>query len=159
MGDALGEKERDSNRSCRRLAALRQDARESPTAGRGGEYDRIVSAVLFVLLYIHTLSDPRVKAGADQVVAERNYKLVYFITSLILVIAVLSTFSSIRILATMGLHGDSPLLDKLLTGVVLLGGTERLGAWMKADGTGGSTAVPEKPIKVTGSLTLDDKRQ
>jgi hypothetical protein len=120
--------------------------------------DRIVSAVLFILLYIHVLPDPGVKSGADQIAAERTYKLVYFIASLVLVIALLQSFSSIRILAGMGLRGDAPLLDAILTGIVLLGGTERLGAWMRTDGIGTGTVSTEQPIQVTGKLTLDDKR-
>ncbi len=120
--------------------------------------DRIVSAMLFLLLYIHILPDPGAKSGPDQIAAERTYKLVYFIASLILVAVVLQMFSSIRILAAMGLRADSPLLDELLTGIVLLGGTERLGAWMQPGETESGTLSTEQPIQVTGRLTLDDHR-
>jgi len=120
--------------------------------------DRIVSALLFTLLYIHVLADPDAKSGSDQIAAARTYKLAYFIASLILVVLLLQSFSSIRILAAMGLRGDAPLLDEILTGIVLLGGTERLGEWMKSDGAESGAASTEQPIQVTGKLTLDDKR-
>ncbi len=121
--------------------------------------DRIVSALLFVLLYLHILPDPKVKTAADQVSAERTYKLVYFIASLILVVVLLQAYPSIRILTAMGRQVDSPLLDAFLTGVVLLGGTERLGEWMKTNGTTDGTHTTEQQIHVTGRLTLDDSRQ
>jgi hypothetical protein len=120
--------------------------------------DRIVSAILFVLLYAHILSDPGEKTGADQIATDRNYKLVYFSASLVLVLIVLLGFPDIRILEAMGSRGNARELDFMLTGIVLLGGAERLGAWMKTEGTESGAGSGEPPIQVKGTLTLEDKR-
>jgi hypothetical protein len=120
--------------------------------------DRVVTAALFVFVYFGILSDSASKKGEEQFATDRTYKIVYFIASLALVIVVLAIVPGIRILAAMGLRTDSPLLDELLTGIVLLGGTERLSEWMKTEGTTGEPTPAEPPIRVTGSLTLDDKR-
>ncbi len=119
--------------------------------------DRIVSAVLFVLISAHLLSDPELQSGAARIKAGRTGKVVYFVVSLVLVVAVLNSFSSVRILAAMGLRGDAPILDKILTGIVLLGGTERLGEWMKTDGSDSGSSSTGTSVQVTGTLTLDEK--
>lgn len=121
--------------------------------------DRLVSALLFLLSYVHLLPDPDTSAGAQQIKANRTMKFVYFSLSLVFVAILLQTFPSIRILTAMGLRADVPLLDKILTGIVLLGGTERLSEWMKTNGTGDVSAASEQPIQVTGKLTLEDHRQ
>lgn len=120
--------------------------------------DRVVSALLFFLIYVRVLSDPQRGKGEARIAAEKTYKLVYFVVALILVFVVLKMYTSIRILAAMGSTTEAPLLDEFLTGVVLLGGSDRLGEWLSREAPAIAEEESPPPVKVTGTLTLDDRR-
>lgn len=120
--------------------------------------DRVVSALLFILIYVRVLSDPQRGKGEARIAAERTHKLVYFVVATILVVIVIKMYSSIRILAAMGSTTDAPLLDEFLTGVVLLGGSDRLGEWLSPGAPATAEEESPPPVKVTGTLTLDDRR-
>jgi hypothetical protein len=125
--------------------------------------DRVVSGVLFVALLAHMIPDSeRADSAKDRVDAERIYKLVYFLLAAVLVIAVLFYFPKILILASMGMQGAQGVteyLDRFVTGLLLVGGAERLSQFVQAPGSGGqkSEAKPEPPpppIRIEGTLML-----
>ena len=77
--------------------------------------------------------------------------------------AILSQWQSLRILALFSQVSDAlpvpPWLDPAVTWVVLMGGADRIAAFVKLPaGGGGAPKAEEQPIEVRGRLTLDDGR-
>jgi len=122
--------------------------------------DRVVSGVLFLGLLAHIVPDPEATDDARQRVrADRRYKLVYFILATALVVAVLISFPEIQVLRAMGLTGMTEPLDRFVTGLLLIGGAERLSQFLQPAGGGKKPEVaPEQPapppLKVEGTLIL-----
>ena len=122
--------------------------------------DRVVSGVLFVALLAHIVPDPEMSDGGRQRVnAERIHKLVYFILAAALVVAVLLSFPKILILASMGMQGVTEVLDRFVTGLLLVGGAERLSQFLQTPGSGGQKsdpkpAPPPPPVRIEGTLML-----
>lgn len=57
-------------------------------------------------------------------------------------------------LTALGIHSD-PLIDTLLTGVVLVGGPDRITGLLKAPGAEPQKEEPQ-PIEITGKLILEE---
>ena len=55
------------------------------------------------------------------------------------------------------LAGFPSWVDPVLTWVILLGGADRIAAWVKVPG-GTARIAPPPPVVVTGTLKLDDGR-
>lgn len=120
--------------------------------------DRVVSGVLFVALLAHLVPDAEMADGAkDRVKAERVYKLVYFVLAAALVVAVMLSFPGIRILASLGMQVPIDL-DRIVTGLLFLGGAERLSQFLQTSGSAGDTSeaksAPSPPIAIEGTLML-----
>jgi len=122
--------------------------------------DRVVSGVLFLGLLAHIVPDPEAADDARQRLrADRRYKLVYFILAAALVVAVLVSFPDIQVLKAMGMTEVLVPLDRFVTGLLLIGGAERLSQFLQPAGGGKKPEVsPEQPasppLKVEGSLIL-----
>jgi hypothetical protein len=122
--------------------------------------DRVVSGVLFLGLLAHIVPDPEATDDASQRIrADRLYKLVYFILAAALVVAVLIFFPSIQVLKAMGITEIAEQLDRFVTGLLLIGGAERLSQFLQpASGGKKSELSPEQlappPLKVEGTLIL-----
>jgi hypothetical protein len=122
--------------------------------------DRVVSGVLFVALLAHIAPDPEMADGPKQrVTSERIYKLVYFVLAAALVVAVLVSFPKILILTSMGMQGVTDALDRFVTGLLLIGGAERLSQFLQTPGGGGQksepkTEPPPPPVRIEGTLML-----
>jgi hypothetical protein len=119
--------------------------------------DRVVSGVLFVASLANMAPDPEgANSAAARVHAEKIYKLVYFLLAGLLVVAVLVYFPDIRVLPSLGVQ--APILDKLVTGLLLVGGAERLSQFIQTPGGGQKSESkpepPPPPIRVEGTLTL-----
>jgi hypothetical protein len=117
--------------------------------------DRIVTALLFLLSFAG-LPDPATAAKAARPEVEKKYKLWYFTVAGILAIIVLAYYGNIRVLAGLGYPPNpNPLLDAFLTGIVLVGGADRL-AGMKPVGASLPDESEPKPLQITGQLVLVD---
>lgn len=118
--------------------------------------DRIVTAILFLASLARVVPDPAQHGpGPESARAERLHKLVYFVLAGMLSVVVLA-LGNIRILRVMGVPDANPLVDAFLTGLLLMGGAERLSGFLQPAGES-STENPEpKPIQVTGTLTIED---
>src|SRR5258708_7567056 len=123
--------------------------------------DRIVS----VILYPFFREPPTPLNSTDEEIKRErqakyerdwNYKRLYFIMSGILTIVLLISWDKMRLLEGLGYPPNpNPFLDFLLTGIVLVGGADRLGGLKSGEGS--PAAEPEaKPLKVTGQITLID---
>src|SRR6266849_81197 len=96
--------------------------------------DRVVSALLFLLSLSKSFPEP----------ASKKYQVWYFCIAGILAIFVIAYWGNVRILAAVGYPPDpNPVLDALLTGIVLVGGAERLATMLKLPGAAG--AGPSDP--------------
>jgi hypothetical protein len=123
--------------------------------------DRIASGVLFLLSFwrrwsrvVHDPSDP----GATHA-GRKNHRLAYFVVAALLGLVALGWYGGVRLLAALGFGGVDPVLDTIVTGLLLVGGAERTGALLKDVGGGGiaaSPATPPQPIEITGTLVLDE---
>lgn len=124
--------------------------------------ERAVSGALFVLPTLRLLPDPaQVEDPAARAAVERRYTYLRFFLSGALVAAVLWQWRSLRILALFSqLSAAVPSwLDPVVTWVVLMGGADRISAFVKLPAGGaGAQKRDEQPIEVRGRLTLDDSR-
>jgi len=122
--------------------------------------DRVVSGALFLCLLAHIVPDPETADDPRQRTrADRVYKLVYFILAGALVVAVLYSFPDIQILKAMGMTGITAPLDRFVTGLLLIGGAERLSQFLQPSGGAQKPeSTPEQPstppLKVEGTLVL-----
>jgi len=122
--------------------------------------DRVVSGVLFLGLIAHIVPDPESTDDAKQrISADRGYKLVYFILAAVLVVVVLISFPEIQVLKAMGMTGMTEALDRFVTGLLLIGGAERLSQFLQPAGGGKKSEMapeqaPPPPLKVEGTLFL-----
>jgi TctA family transporter len=107
--------------------------------------DRIVTALLFLLSFV--------RLAPDRAADERKYKLMYYCLAGVLGIVVLAYYGQVRVLTALGIQIE-PLIDTLLTGIVLVGGADRIAEFLKAPG-----AAPKQeaqPIEITGKLILEE---
>ena len=119
--------------------------------------DRIVTAVLFLASFAGIVSDPASREpGTDNERASKVYKLVYFVLAGVLGVVVLAYFGNVRILQAIGLQNVNPLVDTIVTGLLLMGGAERLSGFIQTPGGEGAEKPEPKPIQITGKLTIED---
>ena len=118
--------------------------------------DRVAAAVTFVICR------PRRKGDAqDAERADWSKKLCYFTVAAVLAGAILAATTKIRLLQAMGMVTDTTgavdkLIDLALTFMILVGGAERISAFLQ------SPAEPEKPaepLQVSGTITLTDQQR
>lgn len=118
--------------------------------------DRIVTATLFMLSFVAPSLDPdTVDAPIRRKRAERLQRLLYVVLAGLLGILVVAKFGNVRILSALGIEAD-PVLDIILTGIILVGGSERIAAVLQAPGAPGVEKPSPPPIQITGTLTLEE---
>ncbi len=108
--------------------------------------DRIVTALLFLLSFVRLVPE----AAAD----ERKYKLIYFGLAGLLGTVVLAHYGQVRVLTALGIRIE-PLIDTILTGIVLVGGADRIAELLKPPGAE-SQKEESQPIEITGKLILEE---
>ena len=133
--------------------------------------DRVAAGYFFVMSYREkwrrnnpdpaTVADP-----AERAKAERKRKLTYSIITGTLGTALIAGYLKIRILALTGLVlkdqatnlPEHPVWDTLLTGLILMGGADRLSEALKMLGgpSADKGAGASKPIEITGRLILEE---
>jgi len=121
--------------------------------------DRIVTAILFLLSYSSAwkrrFPDPSgVPEGEARDRAGKNLRLAYFCFAAALAIPLIAWVGKVRILAALGFP-TSPYLDTLVTGLILVGGSDRVAEMLKV-GSPGEAKSEQKPISITGKLVLED---
>lgn len=125
--------------------------------------DRIVMGLLFILSFIRPWSrvfpDPEtVDEQAKRVAAEKKLKLIRFSFAAVLGILVLAGYGHIRIFEEMGFEKINPILDTIVTGLILVAGADRLGAILKMPGAPGVEKAEPRPIEISGRLILESER-
>lgn len=118
--------------------------------------DRIVTAAMFLLSFVRPSLDPTgIENPGARAKAEKQYKLLYVVLAGVLAIPVLAHYGGVRILSALGIATE-PLLDTVLTGIVLVGGSDRIAALLKFPGATGAERPAPPPIQITGRLTLEE---
>ena len=126
--------------------------------------NRIATGVLFLLSFLkpwaRLFPDPALEQDRRrQATAERNRKLVYFGLATALAMGVFAGYGTIRILSVSGFPSINPVLDIILTGLILVVGSDRIEQLLMtravpAPDRSGAEAVESRPVLVTGTLTL-----
>jgi hypothetical protein len=128
--------------------------------------DRIVAGLFFLLSYSEELRDfldpSSVEDPSERAAALRNYRLLYAIFGGYLGTVVLAGYMGVRVFSTGAVQGAEfigqyPLLDILVTGLILLGGADRLSEALRLLGSGsGSIATSkDKPLELTGKFVVE----
>lgn len=124
--------------------------------------DRIVVGLLFLFSFLPKWSrafpepslfeDPGARARA-----ERKRKLIYFVLAGVLAGAFLAGYGQDRILKAAG-FSINPILDAVLTGLILVGGADRMTELLKMIGvqTAEKSEARPHPIEITGRLILEE---
>jgi len=136
--------------------------------------ERVVSAVLFVLPTVGIcLEATQIEVVPSQTEAERQRHELWlkqrerrrqrtiaylrFFLSGAFAAAIIWQYPTLQVLHLFGLK-PANWLDWLVTGVVLLGGAERIAAFVKPPQAVPQGKAKEPPVEVTGTLTLEDGR-
>ncbi len=124
--------------------------------------DRIVVGLLFLFSFIprwsrafpepSSFADPEARAGA-----ERKRKLIYFVFAGVLAGLFLAGYGQDRILKAAG-FSINPILDTILTGLILMGGADRMTEFLKMIGVQNAEKpeAPPHPIEITGRVILEE---
>lgn len=126
--------------------------------------NRIATGLLFLVSFVKPwarfLPDPVLQTNEGlRMKAERRRKLVYFVLAGILAMGVFAGYGTVRILSVSGFPSINPILDVILTGLILVAGSDRIAELLKTPATAGvalatAEAPTTRPIEITGTLTL-----
>lgn len=118
--------------------------------------DRIVTAVTFFLSLLNVTAEASlIDDRAQRATAEKKNKLLYFAFALGLAGVFLAFYTNVRILYALSIPVANRLLDTILTGIVLVGGADRIAGVLKVPATPAAASAPQ-PIQVTGTLKLEE---
>ncbi len=121
--------------------------------------DRIVTALMFLLSFIHLAPVPELAADdASRVKSARRHRLMYYVIAAVFAIVILVVFHQIRVLASLGVSGLVPgegALDFLLAFIVLVGGADGFSGLLSSSSAAPKAAPAPEPISVSGTLTLE----
>ncbi|MDH3660926.1 MAG: hypothetical protein OEU92_13035 [Alphaproteobacteria bacterium] len=132
--------------------------------------DRITRGLLFLLSLTASwrifLPDPILEEDVEKkLYKEKKYRLVYFIIASLFSVGLLACynycydFQKIGIMYALDMNGHISILDILLTGVVLVAGSDFLGRLLEMSGAYDKREVRDQPIEVTGTLTLEQPKR
>ncbi len=127
--------------------------------------DRVVAGLFFLLSFSPDLRPLIVEdaANPDQR-ASRARRLIYALVAGYLGVVVVAGILKVHIfemtqIAAPGVPRPNPLLDTLLSGMIIAAGADRLSELVKTFGeSGGKKGGGEKPIEITGKLVLEQSR-
>ncbi|HXI99987.1 MAG TPA: hypothetical protein VNH44_02115 [Micropepsaceae bacterium] len=122
--------------------------------------DRIVTGLLFILGFfkpwVRYFPDPATLETEAKAAAERKQKLAYFGLSGLLGIVLLSGYGKLRIFSVSGFPDVPAWLDTVITGLILVGGADRVAAFLNVGGPFGASKPAHQPIEISGKITLED---
>ena len=127
--------------------------------------DRITTGALFVLSFIPAwvrwFPDPQLIVKKDEIArarAEKQQKLLYFGVAALLALPLLGWFGGVRIFSVIGFPQIDPVLDTVVTGLILVAGSDRIAGLLKTAGVTDAAAKTEsQPIQITGKLVLEEE--
>jgi hypothetical protein len=124
--------------------------------------DRIAVGLLFLFSFMpkwkRTFPEPSSFAEpGERASAERKRKLIYFVFAGVLAGAFLAGYGQDRILKAAG-FSINPLLDAVVTGLILMGGADRMTELLKMIGVQNAEKAEASPhpIEITGRVILEE---
>ena len=125
--------------------------------------DRLTTTLLFLLSFVPAWSrrfvDPAlVPDPAARNAAERRQKFAYFCIAIPIAAGLLYLYPGILVLTALGIPVRTIWADRFFTLLALVGGSDRIAAIVGSPGSAKTSKPPESPIRVTGTLTLEDDR-
>jgi len=122
--------------------------------------DRVAAGTFFLLSFSDAWNkqfpDPRyVSDERGKSVAERKLKLAYYSFVGVLALLIVSAWH-VRILSQLNVPASPDLIDFFFSAVVLMGGSGQIAELLRAPHTGKLPASSPEPLKLTGSITLND---
>lgn len=122
--------------------------------------DRVAAATFFLLSFNNRWNrkfpDPRSLSDEQGKSAiERKLKLAYYVFVGVLALIIVGAWH-IRILSQLNLPATPDLIDYLFTAIVVMGGSGQIAELLRAPHTGKLPASSSDPLKITGTITLDD---
>lgn len=124
--------------------------------------DRVTRALLFVGTMFEGpwtpwLPDPlAVEDPAQRARAEKKQTMAYYVVASTLSLAALFAFHNVRLLKNLN-YDANWFLDALLTGIVLIGGSDLVSKVLQVSGLGGGGSESKsQPLEITGKLILED---
>jgi hypothetical protein len=121
--------------------------------------ERVATAAFFLLSFIPSwnLALPDASHGSADG-SNRNARLAYFTLVGVLALGVVLSIDSLRVLHALGFQPHIPFLDVALTTMVLMGGADQIAALLKSPQSVAAARSPPKPIEITGTIRLDDRK-
>jgi hypothetical protein len=117
--------------------------------------DRIVAGVLFLFTLLKPQYDTSTLEPSKQIAAQKKLKLIYVALAAVLAVVLMLLYPNLRILSALGIQADV-LLDSVLTGIVLLGGSDQLALLLKTTGMPEVKKPAPQPIQINGRLVLEE---
>jgi hypothetical protein len=114
-----------------------------------------IALILIASFASPSLDPTSIENPSQRAKAEKQYRLLYVVLAGVLAIFVVAHYGGVRILSALGIATE-PLLDTVLTGIVLVGGSDRIAAVLKFPGVTGAERPAPPPIQITGRVTLED---
>ncbi|HTT61978.1 MAG TPA: hypothetical protein VMG35_09060 [Bryobacteraceae bacterium] len=127
--------------------------------------DRVVAGLFFLLSFSAELRPLVIEDAAHpNRRASRARRLIYTLVAGYLGVVVVAGILKVHLfemtqIAALGVPKPNPLLDTLLSGLIMAAGADRLSELVKSFGeSGGKKGGGEKPIEITGKLVLEQNR-
>lgn len=122
--------------------------------------DSVVRAAMFLLAFNpgwarafaapDRVSDPNLRASA-----ERRQKLVYLLGAGVFAVVLLVGYKQLRLLQAFDV-GAPPVIDAVVTALVLVGGADRVGQILNLSESPAPEAATQS-LEITGTLVLDER--
>jgi hypothetical protein len=124
--------------------------------------DRVVKAVLFLLsfagLWMKRFPDPLLlEDPTERAKAEKQQKLIYYLFAGFLGLIVVAIYGNVRVFRALGYQAANVVLDAIVTGIILMAGSEVISKVLQISGMGGASESTSQPIEITGKLILENK--
>ena len=125
--------------------------------------ERLTSGITFVLSWVGLIPDPEITDEAEKKRARaRNIRTVWHVViSAAFVLPVLYLLGNFSFLGTLGVSAPVRIpawLDRLILGIVLVGGSQQLSAFltMVHSEPPGATKEASNDVEISGTVTLED---
>jgi len=118
--------------------------------------DRIARGLLFALAFWPRwlARFPDAEDAATPADGKRRSHLAYLVIAAVLSTVVLAGYGGIRIFAALGFSDINPILDALITGLILVGGADRTEAILKRFAGGEGAGASGGPLQISGTIVL-----
>ncbi len=119
--------------------------------------DRVASALLFLLYLSGYLPESGAGTEKQRRQARASALMAYYLFAIVATVGLLTLFQNFHLFRSLGFTDMPSLVDKSLTGIILVVGAERVAGWLKLPGTPGAESAA--PVYVTGEMTLREDRE